>query len=283
MSLRRSAAGRRCSDGICCIPELKALDETPSAAATARRRSPPRHMRRLSCAPGQAWLCVRRTAGCARVRTRRTIAGTRLRRLWRSRASRLSGRVDRPTSSPRARPCARVLADRVKSACAHGRRAQGDASSPGSDEQPGPRPPVASPSRLRPDAGRRVGVVRSAIGPGDAARGERRNHRNPCEACSPAQAGAFRHPDGQEAKARMSKHLRIRRNWRRPRHLSGGSVSRVLHTRRPTCEALARRPRDFGAGDGLRHRQRSEAAAGSWRHRHPRRRSPPGSVIADSC
>jgi hypothetical protein len=36
----------------------------------------------------------------------------------------------------------------------------------------------------------------------------------PCEARSPAQAGAFRDPDSQGAKARMSKRLGLRRTWR---------------------------------------------------------------------
>jgi hypothetical protein len=36
----------------------------------------------------------------------------------------------------------------------------------------------------------------------------------------------------------MSKHLRLRRNWRRARRLSGGSVSRVLHARHLTLKAL---------------------------------------------
>jgi len=40
----------------------------------------------------------------------------------------------------------------------------------------------------------------------------------------------------------MSKHLRLRRNWRRARRLSGGSVSRVLRARRLTLKALGRRP-----------------------------------------
>jgi len=40
----------------------------------------------------------------------------------------------------------------------------------------------------------------------------------------------------------MSKHLRLRRNWRRARRLSGGSVSRVLRARHLTSKALGRRP-----------------------------------------
>jgi hypothetical protein len=40
----------------------------------------------------------------------------------------------------------------------------------------------------------------------------------------------------------MSKHLRLRRNSRRARPLSGGSVSRVLHARHLTLKALGRRP-----------------------------------------
>jgi hypothetical protein len=39
----------------------------------------------------------------------------------------------------------------------------------------------------------------------------------------------------------MSKHLRLRRNWRRARRLSGGSVSRVLGARHRTLKALGRR------------------------------------------
>ena len=40
----------------------------------------------------------------------------------------------------------------------------------------------------------------------------------------------------------MSMHLRLRRNWRRARRLSGGSVSRVLRARHLTLKALGRRP-----------------------------------------
>ena len=39
----------------------------------------------------------------------------------------------------------------------------------------------------------------------------------------------------------MSKHLRLRRHWRRARRLSGGSV-RVLRARHLTSKALGRRP-----------------------------------------
>jgi hypothetical protein len=41
----------------------------------------------------------------------------------------------------------------------------------------------------------------------------------------------------------MSKHVRLRRNWRRARRLSGGSVSGVLRARHLTVNALERRPR----------------------------------------
>jgi hypothetical protein len=161
----------------------------------------------------------------------------------------------------------------VKSACAHGRRAQGDPSSPGSGELSGPRPRVRVLRPSGPAAVAGVGVVRSAVGPGDAAPASAESPK-PCEARSPAQAGAFRHPDSQEAKARMSKHLRLRRNWRRARRLSGGSVSRVLRARHLTSKALGRRPGIPALVACLQHRLRSEAAVGSWRHQHPGRRSP---------
>jgi hypothetical protein len=62
-----------------------------------------------------------------------------------------------------------VLVDRVKFARTHRRGSQGDPSSPGSDELSGPPTAYesfASPGLLRLRA---VGVVRSAVGPGDAA------------------------------------------------------------------------------------------------------------------
>jgi hypothetical protein len=58
----------------------------------------------------------------------------------------------------------------------------------------------------------------------------------------------------------MSKHLKLRRNWRRARRLSGDSVSRVLRVRRLTLKRSGARP-GFRAGDGLQHWLRSDVAA----------------------
>jgi hypothetical protein len=137
---------------------------------------------RPSSAPGRASRCMPRTAGHAPVRTRRTIARTRLRPLGRSPASRRSRRADRPTAWARATrkcPCVRVPVDRVKPACADGRRAQGDPSSPGSDELSGPPTARTNPSPLQAllrSRGRRREVSRRSR---RCRAGECPHHRNP--------------------------------------------------------------------------------------------------------
>ena len=114
--------------------------------------------------------------------------------LRRFRANRRTRRADRPTASPRARrkcPCV-TLVDRVKFAWAHRRRAQGDPSSPGSDEPFGPRVAAVSRSPLG-YAARCRGLDRCGRPPGLAmTRVVSAESPRPCDARSPVPGGAFR-------------------------------------------------------------------------------------------
>ena len=124
--------------------------------------------------------------------------------LRRFRANRRTRRADRPTASPRARrkcPCV-TLVDRVKFAWAHRRRAQGDPSSPGSDEPFGPRSPAVSRSPLG-YAARCRGLDRCGRPPGLAmTRVVSAESPRPCDARSPVPGGAFRERHGDEAEDR---------------------------------------------------------------------------------
>jgi hypothetical protein len=72
----------------------------------------------------------------------------------------------------------------------------------------------------------------------------------------------------------MSKHLRLRRNWRRARRLSGGSVSLVLRARRLTLKALGRRPGIPALVIGYSIGYEAKSLPVPAGHRHPGHRSP---------
>ena len=206
--------------------------------------------------------CMPRTAGRAPVRTRRTIARTRLRPLGCSRASPRSRRADRPTVSPEATrkcPCV-VVVDRVKFAWAHGRGEHGDASAPGSDELIRPRPRVRVLGLSGPAAVAGVGVVRSPSAPAMPA-GERPNHRN-LSAAAPGRSL----PDIRTARKRTLECRSTSDSDETGGELAASpkAQSAASSASAPDVESSRAPARDFGARDGAYGiGQRSEVAAGS--------------------
>src|SRR4051812_33290401 len=114
-------------------------------------------------------------------------------------------------------------------------------SSPGSDELSGPRPRARVLRLSGPAAVAGVGVVRSAVGPGDAAPASAPNHRNPVRRAHQPR------PEPSDRTARKPR-LECRSTSDSDEtggelgRLSGGSVSHVLRARHLTLKALGRRP-----------------------------------------